>query len=66
MVFRKWGDELSPMGRPKSENPKSTQLAVRLDKETLEKLDECAEAYQETRVQVIRRGIEKLFSELKK
>jgi len=54
------------MGRPKSQNPKSTQLAVRLDKELLEKLDACAEVYQESRVQVIRRGIEKLFSELNK
>lgn len=57
---------MSPMGRPKSDNPKSTQLAVRLDKETLEKLDACANAYKESRVQVIRRGIDKLFSELKK
>ena len=55
-----------PMGRPKSENPKSVQLAVRLDKETLEKLDACAEAYGETRVQAIRRGIEKLYSDIKK
>ena len=55
-----------PMGRPKSENPKSVQLAVRLDKETLVKLDACAEAYGETRVQAIRRGIEKLYSEIKK
>lgn len=52
-------------GRPKSENPKSTQLAVRLDEETLEKLDEVAKVNSETRVQTIRRGIEKLYSELK-
>lgn len=51
-------------GRPKSDNPKSTQLAVRLDVETLEKLDEVAEINAETRVQTIRRGIEKLYSEL--
>ena len=57
---------MAPMGRPKSDNPKSTQLAVRLDKETLEKLDACADAYGETRVQIIRRGIEKLFSDIKK
>lgn len=57
---------MAPMGRPKSDNPKSTQLAVRLDKETLEKLDACAEIYGETRVQIIRRGIEKLFSEVKR
>ena len=53
-------------GRPKSDNPKSTQLAVRLDKETVKKLDEVAEANSETRVQTIRRGIEKLHSELEK
>lgn len=54
------------MGRPKSENPKATQLTVRLDSETLKKLDESAKALNETRVQVIRRGIDKVFSELKK
>lgn len=53
-------------GRPKSEKPKSTQLAVRLDDETLEKLDEVAKSNSETRVQTIRRGINKLHSELKK
>jgi predicted transcriptional regulator len=53
-------------GRPKSENPKSTQLAVRLDNETLNKLDEVAILNSETRVQTIRRGIEKLYDELDK
>ncbi len=53
-------------GRPKSDNPKSTQLAVRLDDETLKKLDEVAKSNSETRVQTIRRGIEKLHSELDK
>lgn len=52
-------------GRPKSDNPKSTQIAVRLDKITLEKLDKVAQSNSETRVQTIRRGIEKLYSELK-
>ena len=52
-------------GRPKAENPKTKQLGVRLDKETLAKLDTLTEYYEETRVAVLRRGIEKLFSELK-
>lgn len=52
-------------GRPLSDNPKSTQLAVRLDKEALRKLDVLADCYNETRVQVIRRGIEKLYAEKK-
>lgn len=53
-------------GRPKSDNPKSTQISVRLDKDTVQKLDEIARSNSETRVQTIRRGIEKLYSELKK
>ena len=53
-------------GRPKSENPKAKQLGVRLDKETLDKLDIVSEYYKETRVARIRRGIEKLFSDIKK
>jgi predicted transcriptional regulator len=53
-------------GRPKLDNPKSTQLAVRLDAETLDKLDKVAESNSEKRVQTIRRGIEKLYSELTK
>lgn len=53
-------------GRPKSDNPKSTQLSVRLDNETIKKLDEVAKENSETRVQTLRRGIEKLYSELKR
>lgn len=53
-------------GRPKSDNPKGKQLGVRFDKEQLEKLDTVAEHYKETRVESIRRGIEKLYSEIKK
>ncbi len=56
---------MTPMGRPKSENPKSTQLAVRLDKEGLDKLDACVAAYGGTRVEIIRRGIDRLFEEIK-
>lgn len=52
------------MGRPIIGEPKTTQLAVRLDKETLRKLDVVAEKNSETRVQTIRNGIEKLYSEL--
>ena len=51
-------------GRPKKENPKTTQLAVRLDNDLLNKLDMVANKNSETRVQTIRRGIERLYSEL--
>ena len=52
-------------GRPKSDNPKSTQITVRLDNETLDKMDKVATSNSETRVETIRRGFNKLYSELK-
>ena len=54
------------MGRPKSDNPKSTQLGVRLDEETLRKLDENAKHYGETRTESLRRGIEEVNKGIKK
>ncbi len=54
----------SKMGRPKSDKPKSSQITVRLDDETLRKLDVIATKKSETRVQTIRTGIEKLYSEI--
>lgn len=57
---------MAQMWRPKIDNPKGTQISVRLDDETLSKLDACADANKETRAQTLRRGIEKLFSELNK
>lgn len=53
-------------GRPRSETPKSKQLGVRFDDQTLKKLDFIAEYYKETRAETLRRGVEKLYSELKK
>lgn len=53
-------------GRPESENPRKKQLGVRFDDEELRKLDKVAEHYNETRVESIRRGVEKLYSEIKK
>lgn len=57
---------MSPMGRPKSDKPKSTQIGVRLDEETLKKLDENAEHFKETRVASLRRGIELVNQGIKK
>lgn len=54
------------MGRPKSDNPKATQLTVRLDNATLEKLDENAEHHQESRAASLRRGIEMVNQAMKK
>lgn len=54
------------MGRPKSDNPKGTQITVRLTDDELKKLDENASAYNETRVQSLRRGIEEVNKGIKK
>lgn len=53
-------------GRPKSDKPKRTQLGVRFDKEQLEQLDVVANHYGETRAESIRRGVQRLYSEIKK
>ena len=53
-------------GRPKLENPKDTMIRVRMDKETIEKLDNCVKAFNTTRSDVIRKGIEKVEAEIKK
>ena len=53
--------QFSKMGRPKSTNPKSTQLAVRLDTKELQKLDEIAKELGITRVEAIRKGIDTLY-----
>lgn len=53
-------------GRLKSKNPKVKQLGARFDKEALDKLDVVANHYQETRVESLRRGVKKLYLEIKK
>lgn len=53
-------------GRPVSDNPKDYMLRVRMDKETLQQLDECCEAEQLTRSEIVRRGIKEQHSRIKK
>lgn len=57
---------MARMGRPKSDNPKSVQLTVRMDAETLRKLDENAAHYNESRTDALRRGIEEVNKGIKK
>lgn len=54
------------MGRPLSDNPKSELIRVRADQAMLDKLDACTEKLNTTRSDVIRRGIEKMYDELRK
>ncbi len=51
---------MSPMGRPKSDNPKSEKVTVRLDKEHSEILKEYCEKAKVEKAEAIRRGIKKL------
>ena len=53
------------MGRP-TDNPKTTMFRVRLDQDSVEKLDESAESLDITRSEVVRRGIDLVHKSLKK
>ncbi len=53
-------------GRPVSENPKDYMLRVRMDEQTLQQLDECCEAENLSRSEVVRKGIQGQHSKLKK
>jgi metal-responsive CopG/Arc/MetJ family transcriptional regulator len=53
-------------GRPVSENPKDYMLRVRMDEQTLQQLDECCEAENLSRSEVVREGIQEQHSKLKK
>lgn len=52
-------------GTKLTDNPKDTMIRVRMDKETVKKLDDCVEKLNSNRSSVIRDGINKLHKELK-
>lgn len=53
-------------GRPKSDNPKSNSIHVRLDRETKEILDEYCKQEKVAKTEGIRRGIHRLKTDIKK
>lgn len=53
-------------GRPKSDNPKSSSIHVRLDKDSEEILRQYCIQENIPRTEGIRRGIQKLKSDIKK
>jgi len=53
-------------GRPASENPKDYMLRVRMDEETVRKLDECCEHLNLSRSEVVRKGIEEQHAAIEK
>jgi hypothetical protein len=48
------------------DKPKNTMLRVRVDDETVDKLEEIAKKTDSTKSSVIRKGIDKLYQELNK
>lgn len=53
-------------GRPKSDNPKHKIIAARLDKETLDQLDELMRQTGQSLSEIIRRGIRIQYQNVKK
>lgn len=53
-------------GTKLTDNPKDYMLRVRIDKETLQQLDECCEEEQVSRSEIVRKGIQEQHSRIKK
>lgn len=56
---------MSPAGRPKADNPKSSRFSIRLDVETERKLELYCKAHGITKGEAIRRGIHLLLQQEK-
>jgi len=54
------------IGRPLSENPKHKTLRIRVDDETLKKIDNCSVKLEINRSDVVRKGIDMVSDSLKK
>ena len=53
------------MGRP-TDNPKDISLKILLDRDSANKLDEYSQAFQVSKAETIRRGINEMHSKLQK
>ena len=54
------------MGRPKSDNPKSIEVKIRIDESTNKRLIDYCEKRVLTRTEAIRNGIERVLEDDKK
>jgi hypothetical protein len=54
------------MGRPKSENPLKDRIFVLVSKETQQQLKECMNILGTTKSDVVRKGIKRIYDDLKK
>ena len=57
---------MTPMGRPKVDNPKAERITVRLDGETEKKLEAYCEEHGISRGEAIRQGIHLLLQSKKR
>ena len=53
------------MGRPPSDNPLKDRIYVLVSDETKEKLAKCKEALSATTSDIVRKGIDKVYDDLK-
>ena len=53
-------------GRPTTENSKDYMLRVRMNDETIKKLDKCCKEEQKSRSKIVRECIEEKYSRIKK
>lgn len=53
------------MGRPIEGQPKDRRIFIRVDEQTETKLDKCTEILKTTRSDVVRKGIDKIYDDLK-
>lgn len=56
---------MSPVGRPKADNPKSNRFSIRLDNITEKRLEEYCDEHHITKGEAIRRGIYLLLEQKK-
>jgi hypothetical protein len=65
---RKRGETMAPKkaGRPPSDETMTDRLFVRVNKETLDKLNECTQELELSRSDVVRKGIDMVHESLKR
>lgn len=59
----RWGIDYKKIGRP-TNSIKDSMIRVRMDKETVEKLDVCVKFHRSNRSEIIRKGIEVAYNDL--
>ena len=55
-----------PKGTKQTDNPKNTTIQVRMDADTVEKLDESATALKTNRSEVVRQGVNEIHKKVKR